>query len=82
MKIRLFTRHGKTLFVADAPGICLTQNDADGLSLREVQRLLGRGECCIEPADVKRDEPTPVSPLKDRPDKVVKPAALAAQGAK
>jgi hypothetical protein len=80
MKIRFFTRQGVTIFEGEAPsivaidhpqgahqpGIGLTLQDAEGLTLREVQRLMWRGECCLEIVDAKRDQPTPVKRLEER----------------
>jgi len=77
MRFRIYSRHGQPIMEGEAPGISLSQDDADGLTLREVQRLLARGECCIEPVNVKKDEPTPVATLRDRPDR--KEPAVAGQ---
>lgn len=45
MKVRLFTRSGLTLMLADA----------EGLSIRELQRHLARGDVCVEPAESPAD---------------------------
>jgi acetamidase/formamidase len=76
MKLRLFTRQGVTLMLGDAVG---KKPDGTPLTVADIQRMLGRGEVCVESgeepspptvieANLHQPEPLrPVTPSKGKP---------------